>query len=165
MAAIYVNDLVVLHSPTSGYQTTWPTFVDASRPSNGNGSSKQQGGSARVQYDVDNLVDILWPVVNQSTITVAGNMLPLLRRLGASNDEISPFCRDFGTREELLGAYTNNFSGSKVFVNNTSDQTPGEADDTVNGDGEEGTDVTVGDNGNIEHMQEAIDAALADEEE
>ena len=92
-------------------------------------------------------------------------MLPFLRRLGVSNEEISLFCKDFVTREELLGAYIDYFSGSKVFVSNTSDPAPDEAEDTVNDDGEEGTDATVGGNGNIERIQEEIDAALADEEE
>ena len=41
---------------------------------------------------------------------------------------------------------------------------PGEAEDTVNDNGKEVTDATVGDNGNIKHMQEAIGTALADKE-
>ena len=101
------------------------------------------------------------PIINGSS----QNMLPFLGRLGVSSEEVSPFCKDFFTREELLGAYTDYFSGSKVFANNTSDPAPGEAEDTVDDDGEEGTDATVGDNGNIERMQEAINAALANEEE
>ena len=122
MADIYASDLAVSHSPTSGYQTTWPAFVAASRPSTNNGNSECQGGDARVQYDVDNLVDILWPVVQPIINDSSRNMLPFLRRLGVSREEISPFCRDFFTREELLGVYTDYFSGSKVFVNNPSDQ-------------------------------------------
>ena len=52
-----------------------------------------------------------------------------------------------------------------MFDNNTSDPAPGEAEDTVDDDGEEGTDATVGENDNTKEMQEAIDAALVDEEE
>ena len=84
-----------------------------------------------------------------------------------SNEELSPFCRDLVSKDELLGAYSEYFTGSRIFANNTTGPVNGETDRIVDDDDEdedEETDQTVGDNANLERLQGAIDAALEDED-
>lgn len=128
----------------------------------------RRGGTAVVDYNVDNLVDVLWPIVQPIINDSSRNMMPFLRRLGVTSDEMSPFCRVFDTKDELLGAYMDYFSGSRVFANATSgeevDESFGDDEQEDLGDDDEEVPVAVGNHGNMERMQEAIKAALTDGE-
>ena len=67
-----------------------------------------------------------------------------------------------------MAAYMDYFSGSRVFANAMSEEEVNEAvGDNVQedlGDNDEEVPVTVGNHGNMERMQESIQAALADGE-
>ena len=75
---------------------------------------------------------------NQSSMTASetwGNFCGL----GLSNEENFPFCRDFVTKDEWSGVYSDYFPGFSVFLNVISEPATGEAEDTVDGDNEDET--------------------------
>ena len=163
IAAIYDSDLAVSRDPQCGYQATWPAFVAASRPSANR--RECEGGDAIVDYEVDNLVDILWPVVQPIINDSSLNMIGMLRTLGVSSDEMSTFAKVFRSREELLDAYTDCFSGSRVFAAAASSEATTAEDIIVEDeDNDEDAMTSVMNSGGTQRLEETIEAALNDDD-
>ena len=93
MDAVHASNLSVARSPNSGYgyRASLSSFVDSSK-----NIPPEVGGAAVVDLDDDSpLVDTLWEHVKPIINHCSRNMKPFLQRLGVSEDELSPFCREF----------------------------------------------------------------------
>ena len=90
-------------------------------------------------------------------------MMSMLRRLGVSSEKIPPFARDFGSREELLDAYIDCFSGSGVFTAAKSSQvTTAEVIIVDHEDNDKCAMISVTNSISTWRLQETIVAALDD---
>ena len=118
-----------------------------------------------MDYEVDNLVDILWPVVQPIINDSSLNMIGMLRTLGVSSDEMSTFAKVFRSREELLDAYTDCFSGSRVFAAAASSEATTAEDSIVEDeDNDEDAMTSVMNSGGTQRLEETIEAALNDDD-
>ena len=111
MDEVHTSNLAVARSPNSGYgyRVSLSSFVDSSK-----NIPPEVGGAAVVNLDDNSpLVDTLWeqvkPIINDCT----HNMKPFLERLGVSEDELSPFCREFDNVTDLLDEYNDFYSRAK----------------------------------------------------
>jgi hypothetical protein len=155
--AIYESKLAVSRDPQSGYASTWPAFVSASRPNNNH--EKNKGGS--VNFDPENnsepLVNFLWEHVKPIVNDCSNNMLSFLKRLGVDENELSPLCRHMDTPGDLLQIYHRYFkysssTPSQEDVNNNDDND--DEDNPVTGDG-----VTQASSCNLQSLTEILNMA------
>ena len=114
--------------------------------------------------DKDPLVDTLWVYVRPIINDCARNMRPFLDKLGVSEDELSPFCREFDSVAELLGVYNGIYSRTKKTTAQNTSSNEGDVEDQL----VEGEDECEDDdmecltlvNDSISNVESAINKAL-----
>jgi hypothetical protein len=155
--AIYESKLAVSRDPQSGYASTWPAFVSASRP--GKNHEKNKGGS--VNFDPENnsepLVNFLWEHVKPIVNDCSNNMLSFLTRLGVDENELSPLCRHLDTPGNLLQIY------HQYFKNSSSTPSQEDVNDNDDNDDEDnpvtGNGVTQASSCNLQSLTELLNMA------
>ena len=111
--AIFESSLAISRDRKDGYAATWSNFVSSTR----NDGLPRAAGPGPTDLDGVAMVDSLFPFLKNIINDCSKHMAPLLRRLGVTSDEISPFCREFETPADLLAQYEECFKRTKIFEN------------------------------------------------
>ena len=100
LEAIYKGDLKINRSRKKGYQATFEDFVTFNKTEK-DSVHKNKG----FQGSSHTIVDLLWSDVSKIINSCSNHMKKFLDMFGVDEVSLSPFCKEFKSREELLKEY------------------------------------------------------------
>lgn len=127
MNAVHASGLKVSRDPKKGYAATLDSFVDANVP-----TGDVTGGRVNVTDADEPAAELLWEEVRPIINGITRKTRPMLLRFGVKEDELSPFCVELDSLDELLALYLEH----------------GPKDDDINADEEDGHEAAGSDDAN-----------------
>ena len=111
---IFRNGFSTSRDPQKGYAATFTKFIDLSRDE----IPPVMDGTVEINRDGSPVVEQLWDMVSNAMAFASSPVVPILKNVGVTSEERSPFCLTFSNqtdlREEFIAYLPKQFSFGKT---------------------------------------------------